>query len=84
MKRSVLAAAAIAMLALPISSCATKTGSAVGGAVGGAAVGGGTYEYRINEEMKRLDADFKAGKMDKKEYDIRKDELHRMSFIQKS
>ena len=34
--------------------------------------------------MKRLEGDYKAGKIDKKEYDARVDELHRMSFIEKS
>ncbi len=84
MKKSIVTIASLLVLAMPLASCSTKTGSAVGGALGGAAAGGGTYEYRINEEMKRLDSDYKAGKMDKKEYDARKDELHRMSLIQKS
>ncbi len=70
------------LIALAISGgCATKTGSAAAGAVGGAAAGGGAYEYRLHEEMNRLDADFKAGKMDQKEYEIRKDEIQRMQLL---
>ncbi len=84
MKQSIFALMVMFVLAMPLAGCSTKTESAVGGALGGAAVGGGTYEYRINEEMKRLDSDYKAGKIDTKEYDARVDELHRMSLIQKS
>lgn len=79
MKNTLLILAMLAPLAL--SGCATKTGSATAGAVGGVAAGGGAYEYRLHEEIKRLDDDFKAGRMDKKEYDIRKDEIQRMSVL---
>lgn len=79
MKRSLFLVMALALLAAP--GCATKTGSAGAGAIGGAAVGGGAYEYRMNEELKRIEEEFKAGKMDQREYEIRRDQIMRMSII---
>lgn len=71
----------IMTVALGSTGCSTKSGSATAGAIGGAAAGGGAYEYRVHEELKRIDADFKAGKMDQREYDIRKDQIERMSVV---
>ncbi len=69
------------LVALALSGCATKTGSATAGALGGAAGGAGAYEYRLHEEQKRIEDDYKAGRIDKREYDIRKDEIQRMMLI---
>jgi hypothetical protein len=69
------------VIALAISGgCATKSGSAAAGAVGGAAGGAGAYEYRMNEELNRIENEFKAGTMDQREYEIRKDQITRMMF----
>jgi hypothetical protein len=75
--------AVMSVLLLASTGCSTKTGSAAAGALGGAAAGGGVYEYRIQQEMKRVEDDYKAGKMDKKEYDARVDEINRLSLIKK-
>jgi hypothetical protein len=69
------------LLLLASSGCATKTGSATAGALGGAAAGGGAYEYRVRQELQRIEDDFSAGKMDQKEYEIRKDQILRMSIV---
>lgn len=79
MKRSIFLIMTLILLSAP--GCATKTGSAGAGALGGAAVGGGAYEYRMNEELKRIEQEYKAGKMDQREYEIRRDQIMRMSLI---
>lgn len=66
---------------LTATGCATKTGSATAGALGGAAAGGGAYEYRMHQELQRIENDYNAGKMDQKEYEIRKDEIQRMLLL---
>lgn len=71
-----------ALLSLAIASgCASREGSAVGGALGGAAVGAGAYEYSSHRQMQQLEDDYKAGRIDKREYDIRKDQIKRGSIL---
>ena len=72
-----------ALLAALVSGCASHEGSAVGGALGGAAVGVGAYEYSAHRQMQQLDADYKAGKINKQEYDIRKNQIEKGSLLQK-
>jgi hypothetical protein len=62
--------------------CSSNWGSAGLGAAGGAAAAGGGYEYNANREMKRIEQDLKDGKMTQQEYDIRKDEIKRMSILE--
>lgn len=72
---------AIMCLAL-MTGCASHAGTAaVGGAVGaGAGVGG--YELHMRNQKKRVEEDFKAGKIDQREYEIRLDQIRRDSFFQ--
>ncbi len=79
MKKIIAVIAVLVPLAL--TGCASKTGSAGVGALGGAAAGGGAYEYRLNQEMQRIESDLKAEKIDQKEYDIRKDQIERLSIF---
>jgi len=51
-----------------------------GGAVGAAGTGAG-YEYNANRQLEKLDKDLKAGRIDQKEYDIRKDQINRGSIV---
>ena len=53
----------------------------LGGAVG-AAAGAGGYEFHLNQQKNIVEQDYKDGKIDKREYDIRIDQLKRDSFIQ--
>jgi hypothetical protein len=69
-------------LLLTASGCSSSWGSAGLGAAGGAAATGGGYEYVANREMKRIDDDLKNGKIDQREYDIRRDQIKRMSILQ--
>lgn len=54
----------------------------LGGVLGAGAAGGG-YEYNLKRQKDRVEEDFKAGKIDQKEYEIRKDQIARDSFFQK-
>jgi hypothetical protein len=59
----------------------SKWGSAGAGAAGGAVAAGGGYEYVANREMKKVGQDYKDGKIDQREYEIRKDQIQRMSIL---
>jgi len=75
----------IVMLVLPIfiitGRCESKWWTALLGAGGGAAAAGGGYEYNAKCEMDRIEADFKAGRIDQREYEIRKDQMQIMSIL---
>ena len=43
---------------------------------------GGSYEYVSNREMKKVEQDYKDGKIDQREYEIRKDQIQRMSLLE--
>ena len=66
-------------LALAMSLCGC--GSFWGGMAGGAVGTGAGYELSARNQMKILDADLKAGRIDEKEYDIRKDQIERGSLV---
>lgn len=71
----------LALGVLSIAGCESRWGSAGLGAAGGAVATGGGYEYVINREMNRIEDAFKAGEMDQREYEIRKDQIERMSLL---
>lgn len=73
--------ASILMICCVLAGCSSKAGTAGIGALGGAAAGGGAYEYRLHREMQRIEDDYKAKKINQKEYEIRKDEIQRMELI---
>ncbi|HMA14534.1 MAG: hypothetical protein ACM35H_13890 [Bacteroidota bacterium] len=53
----------------------------VGGAVGAGATGGG-YELHLDQNKKKVQEDYEAGRIDEEEYRIRIDQIERDSFIQ--
>ena len=65
--------------ALAMSLCGC--GSFLGGMAGGAVGTGAGYEMSARNQRKELDADLKAGRIDEKEYDIRKDQIERGSLV---
>ncbi|MDR4506151.1 MAG: hypothetical protein MRK01_15370 [Candidatus Scalindua sp.] len=65
------------------SGCESKMGTAGLGAIGGAAAGAGGYEYHLQRQMDRIEEDFKDGKIDDKEFGIRKDQIKRDSLIKR-
>lgn len=68
------------MLAIAGLTLAGCSGAFWGGAAGGAVGAGAGYEYNVHQEMKRIDDALKAGKMTQEEYNIRKDQIERMSI----
>lgn len=69
------------VLAVSLSGCASRGGSAAGGALGGAAVGAGAYEYNAHRQLQQLEDDYKAGKINKQEYDIRKSQIEKGTIL---
>jgi len=72
---------AIVCLAL-LTGCSSAVGSGILGGVVGAGAAGGGYEYHLKRQKDRVEQDFKAGKIDQKEYEIRKDQIARDSLLQ--
>ena len=56
------------------------SGAFWGGTGTGVAATGAGYELRAREEMNRVESDHKNGKIDQKEYEIRKDQIKRGSI----
>ena len=69
------------LIAIMVSGCSSSAGSAGLGVLGGAAAGAGGYEYNAKRQRDQLDEDLKSGKIDQKEYDIRKDQLEKGSVF---
>ncbi len=82
MKKILLLTAMFVVFFLFAGGCDSNWGSAGVGAAGGAVVAGGSYEYVSNREMKRIEQDYKDGKIDQREYEIRKDQIQRMSILE--
>jgi len=82
MKKTLLMAICTLSLFLVCGGCESSWGSAGLGAAGGAVAAGGGYEYVANREMKRIEQDYKDGKIDKREYEIRKNQIERMSILE--
>lgn len=64
-----------------LTGCAPVGSGILGGVLGAGAAGGG-YEYHLKRQKDRVEQDFKAGKIDQKEYEIRKDQIARDSLLQ--
>ncbi|MBK9305660.1 MAG: hypothetical protein IPM58_00845 [Nitrospira sp.] len=65
-----------------LSGCSSSAGMGVLGGVLGAGAAGGSYEYHLKRQKDRVEDDLKAGKIDQKEYEIRKDQIARDSLLQ--
>lgn len=80
--KNILLIVTFAFSLLFAGGCESNWGSAGLGAAGGAVAAGGSYEYVSNREMKKIEQDYKDGKIDKREYEIRKDQIQRMSLLE--
>jgi hypothetical protein len=69
------------VLLMGLTGCSPVGSGLLGGALGAGAAGGG-YEYHLKRQKDRVEQDFKAGKIDQKEYEIRKDQIARDSLLQ--
>ena len=64
------------------ASCSTETGTAILSGAVGAGVAGGGYELHLKNQMDKVEEDFKAKRIDKREYEIRRDQIKRDSLLQ--
>jgi len=69
------------ILALALVGLMCGCGSFWGGAAGGAVGTGAGYELNARQQMKKLDEDLKAGRIDQEEYEIRKNQIERGSLV---
>ncbi len=79
--RNLAISIACVLFLIGLTGCSSVGSGLLGGVVGAGATGGG-YEYHLKREKDRVERDFKAGKIDQKEYEIRKDQISRDSFFQ--
>lgn len=56
------------------------SGAFWGGAASGTAATGAGYELRAKQQMEKIDAQYKSGEIDQKEYEIRKDQIKQGSL----
>ncbi len=57
------------------------SGAFWGGTASGAGATGVAYEANARSQMNRLEEDYKAGRIDQREYEIRKDQIQRGSLV---
>ncbi|NQS71733.1 MAG: hypothetical protein HQQ73_06210 [Desulfobulbaceae bacterium] len=69
------------LVSFTATGCSREGRSAGLGALGGAAAGVGGYEYQAHREKKKLEDDLRSGKIDQREYEIRRDQLERGSIF---
>lgn len=65
------------ILAVSVTGC---SGAFWGGTAGGTVATGAGYELRARQQMEKIDADYKSGKIDQREYEIRKDQIQKGSI----
>lgn len=73
--------AAIVLSSLLLFGCSSNLGSAGLGAAGGAAAGAAGYEYNAHRQLQQLEEDYKAGRIDRKEYEARKEQIQKSSVL---
>ncbi len=71
-------AASLIMAMVGVTGC--STGNVLSGAAG-AAVGAGSYEFHLKRMKDKVQADFDSKAIDKREYDIRMDQIARDSVF---
>jgi len=79
MKRLILS---ILLLVSVLSfGCSSNLGSAGLGAVGGAAAGAAGYEYNAHRQLQQLEEDYRSGRIDRREYEMRKYQIGQGSIL---
>jgi len=68
----------VLVLAVSLAGCSGAFWGGTGAGVLGAGAG---YEYQADRQMKQIEEDLKSGKIDQKEYDIRKDQIQKGSLL---
>lgn len=77
-----LYAAFVGMVLFGLTACGSTAGNLGLGALGGAAAGAGGYEYHLKNQKEQVEQDYKDGKIDQKERDIRIDQIKKDSLFQ--
>ena len=82
MKKIMLGVCGLAMI-VGLSACSGAFwGGTAAGAGGGTLATGGAYEINAKSQANRIKSDLDSGKINQSEYDIRKDQIKRMSIFQ--
>jgi hypothetical protein len=71
-------AAVLILAALSQPGC---SGAFWGGTATGALATGAGYEIQAKRQVDRLEEDYKSGRIDRKEYEVRKQQIERGSII---
>jgi hypothetical protein len=69
------------LVAVALSGCSSSAGSAGLGALGGAAAGVAGYEYNAHRQMEQLEEDYREGRINRREYQIRRDQIQKGSIL---
>ena len=69
------------LLVIALSGIAASGCEFAAGAGTGALATGAGYEIQAHRQMNRLEEDYKSGKIDREEYDKRKQQIERGSLI---
>lgn len=77
-ERTVLLSLSLGLAVLGMNGCSSDTLG--GAALGGAAVGG-AYEYQNKQAMDELEAQYRAGRISRDEYQRRKQEIENRSLV---
>jgi len=76
-----LVLAIIMLSSVMMFGCSSNLGSAGLGAVGGAAAGAAGYEYNAHRQMQQLEEEYRSGRIDRRTYEIRKDQIKKGSIL---
>jgi hypothetical protein len=68
----------VVILGFVLCGCSGKFWGGLAGGAAGTATG---YELKARQQMKSLDDDLKSGRIDQKEYDIRKSQIEKGSLV---
>jgi osmotically-inducible protein OsmY len=79
MKKRVMILSTVILFAAGLAAGCSR--GMLGGAAVGAAGAGAAYEYQNKKQMDQLEADYKAGRIDKDEYFRRKQQIESGSLI---
>lgn len=77
MARSRIGIAGVIVAGFILSGC---SGAFWGGAGSGTAATGAGYELRARHQMQKIEDQYKAGEIDQREYEIRKDQIKKGSL----
>jgi hypothetical protein len=73
--------AIVLLSSVVLFGCSSNLGRAGLGAVGGAAAGAAGYEYNAHRQLQQLEEDYKSGRIDRKEYAVRKEQIQKSSIL---